>query len=177
MNSKILLEQLLLKTVWLPIKDYDNYEVSICGSVRNAITKRVLKPGIDGPGYYYVDLCKNGNHKKHKIHRLVARQFIPNINNNICVDHINNDKLDNTVSNLRWVSYQQNNFNSQLSSKNTSGIKGVYFYKNYQKWQVRIRFNNKLIHLGYYDNIEDAKLARQTKSKELFGEYINSCEL
>ena len=168
MNSKQLLEQLLLKTVWLPIKGYDNYEVSICGMVRNVITKRILKPFIGTTGYYYVTFYKNSIAKKHKIHRLVANQFLPNINNEKCIDHLNNCKLDNTISNLRWVTHQKNMFNQKLSKINTSGAKGVYFYKPYQKWKAQIQINNKSIFLGYFDNIGDAKIARQKKSNELF---------
>ena len=177
MNSNQLLEQLKMITVWLPVKKYDNYEVSICGMVRNVITKRILKPAIDGPGYYYVNLSKNGKVKNTKIHRLVAKHFVPNINNAKCIDHINNNKLDNTFSNLRWVSYQQNQFNRSMSKRNTSSIKGVYFDKRRQKWCAQIQLNKKYIHLDYNYNIEDAKIARQTKAKELFGNFINACEL
>ena len=81
MNSKILLEQLLQLTVWLPIKNYESYEVSICGMIRNINTKLTLKHGINNAGYYYVILSKNLKRKSHNIHRLVAKQFIPNINN------------------------------------------------------------------------------------------------
>ena len=63
------------------------------------------------------------------------------------------------------------------SKKNTSGIKGISWYKKKNKWIVQIGFNNKLIYLGCYANIEDAKNVRQKKSAELFGEYINICEL
>ena len=55
-DYKLLLEQLKMITVWLPINGYDNYEVSICGMVRNVNTKRILKPGINNGGYYYVIL-------------------------------------------------------------------------------------------------------------------------
>ena len=48
MDHKLLLEQLKMITDWLRIKGYPNYEVSICGMVRNVITKRILKPGING---------------------------------------------------------------------------------------------------------------------------------
>ena len=180
MNSKRLLEQLLQLTVWLPIKNYDNYEVSICGSVRNITTKRILKPGvsgIDGQNYYAVNLCKNGNIKQYKIHRLVANTFIPKIDNmKNYIDHVDCNRFNNTVSNLRWCTNQQNQFNRKLSNNNTSGTKGVYWYKNLRKWEVKIGFNKKLIHLGYFDNLEDAKQARQKKSIELFGIYQNSCE-
>ena len=173
MDYKLLLEQLLNLTVWLPIKNYDNYEVSICGQVRNMITKQILKPQFRKCGYYYVNLYKNNKMKHHYIHRLVSIHFIPNINNDKCFDHINNNKLDNTVSNLRWCTFQQNQFNRQMNINNKSGIKGIYYNKNYQKWHVRIGFNNKFIHIGYYDDINDAKQARQTKANELYGDYIN----
>ncbi len=58
-----LLNKLLELTVWLPIKNYPNYEVSICGSVRNVITKQILKPRIGNSGYYYIILCQNNNNK------------------------------------------------------------------------------------------------------------------
>ena len=174
--NKIQLEQLLQLTVWKEIKGYSNYEVSISGSVRNITTKQILKPRINRDGYYRVNLYRNKKIKVHNIHQLVIMTFIPNINNKKCIDHKNNDKLDNTISNLRWASYQENNFNRSMSSKNTSSIKGVSWHKRDKKWQAYIKINNKKIHLGYFDNIEDAKLARQNKSAELYGEFQNECE-
>ena len=179
MNSQQLLEKLLQITIWLPINNYPNYEVSICGTVRNVNTKRVLRPrivGIDGNGYYAVNLCKNGNSNQYKVHRLVAIHFIPNINNAKYVDHIDNNSFNNTVSNLRWCTQQQNNFNRSLSNRNTSGFKGISLYKNLNKWEVKITINYKKIHLGYFVNLEDAKLARQKKAKELFCDFLNECE-
>ena len=112
MNRIELLNQLLQLTVWLPIEDYPNYEISICGQVRNIKTKRVLKQCINRNGYYYVKLNRNNEKFKHqRIHRVVAKTFIPNLNNENFVDHIDSNRLNNTVSNLRWVSSQQNNFN------------------------------------------------------------------
>ena len=57
---------------------------------------------------------------------------------------------------------------------NKSGIKGVYKYR--QKWASQIQFNKQTIHLGLFDTIEEATIARQTKANELFGEFTNSCE-
>ena len=177
MDYKLLLERLLQITVWLPIKNYDYYEVSICGQVKNVITNKILNPWIGNYGYYCVGLYKNKNKKDYLIHRLVANAFIPNIKNDEFIDHKNNNKLDNTISNLRWVTKQQNSFNSLLSSKNTSGIKGIGYNEKNLKWECYLRFNYKHIHLGLFKNINDANIARQKKSAELFGEYINSCEL
>ena len=103
--------------------------------------------------------------------------FIPNINNEKCIDHKNNNKLDNTISNLRWCTNTQNSYNRQLNKNSTSGIKGINWNKINKNWRVRISFNNKEINLGSFKNIEDAKIARQLKAIELYGEFINDCEL
>jgi hypothetical protein len=92
------------------------------------------------------------------------------------VDHINNDKLDNNIANLRWVTLQENQMNRKLSSNNTSNYKGVTFHKQRNKWVAQIMINGKNKNLGYFDNIEDAVNARVKKAEELFGEYKNSCE-
>jgi hypothetical protein len=68
-------------------------------------------------------------------------------------------------------------FNQSISTINTSGIKGVSFDKTRNKWRAHIKINGKQMHLGRFDNIEDAKLARQNKAKELFGQYLNNCEI
>ncbi len=63
MSNTELLNKLLESTIWKQIDGYDNYEVSICGQVRNIITKRILRPrviGIDGNGYNAVNLYKDG---------------------------------------------------------------------------------------------------------------------
>jgi hypothetical protein len=177
--SKIeLLNQLLEYTIWKQIDGYENYEVSICGSVRNITTKRILRPNLSS-GYYYVILCrKNEKVKNITVHSLVANAFIPKLDTSKnCVDHIDSNRLNNTISNLRWASHQENQFNRSLSSKNTSSVKGVSFDKKINMWRARIMINNKRIHLGYFDKLNDAKIVRQQKAAELFGEFINSCEL
>ena len=175
MNTE-LLNKLLEYTIWKQIDGYENYEVSICGSVRNVKTKRILHPSINLYGYYCVNICKNGNFKQYKVHRLVINAFIPNIEKKRCIDHIDSNRLNNTISNLRWASYQENNRNSSLSSKNTSGVKGVCWNKDKKKRRAQIRLNNKSIHLGYFHTLEQAKIARQNKATELFGEFLNEIE-
>jgi hypothetical protein len=157
------------------IKDFENYSVSNFGNVRNNKTSRILKPGIHN-GYYYVILSIDGKHFNKTIHKLVGETFIPNPLNKTCIDHKNNDKLDNNVSNLRYCTQQENCMNTKLSSKNTSNYKGVHFDKQRNKWMAQIMINGKRKHLGCFDNIEDAVNARVKKAEELFGEYKNSCE-
>jgi hypothetical protein len=158
------------------IKGFENYSVSNLGRVKNNKTDRILKPGIDSHGYYTVNLRSDGKSYTKTIHKLVSEYFIANPYNKQFVDHINNNKLDYNVRNLRYVTNQENQMNSKLSSNNTSNYKGVTFHKPINKWRAQIMINGKNKYLGDYINIEDAVNARVKKAKELFGEYINSCE-
>jgi len=158
------------------IKDFENYSISNLGRVRNNKTDRILKPSIDGNGYYTVCLYQDSSVYAKKIHKLVGDAFIQNPLNKKCIDHINNNKLDNNVNNLRWVTLQENQMNRKLSTNSTSNYKGVSFDKRINKWRAQIQINGKKKHLGFFENIEDAVNARVKKAEELFGEYINSCE-
>jgi len=159
-----------------PIQDFETYEISNLGNVRNKLTNRILKPNNDGNGYRKVSLYEDKKKYCKKIHKLVAQAFIPNPDNKLCIDHTDNNRLNNNVTNLRWATHQENNRNRQLSTKNTSGIKGVSFNKNKNKWEAYINIHEIKIHLGYFDNIEDAKQSRVTKAQQAFGVYVNSCE-
>ncbi len=163
---------------YMPIDGYKNYEVSNYGNVRNKKTNKVLKPRINSNGYYNVLLCDGINKPKNKkIHRLVAEAFFNNPEKKKCVDHIDGNRLNNTDFNLRFATHQDNNRNSSMRSNNTSGSKGISWYQGAKKWRAHIVVNKKQYHLGYFDDIEDAKKARQKKARELFGNFINSCEL
>lgn len=165
--------------LWNPIDGYSNYEVSSFGRVRsnykNGKTK-ILKPQISTTGYYTVNLSKSGIAKTFTVHRLVTNAFVQNPENKQCVDHKNNNRLDNNVNNLRWSTKQENNQNKSISKNNTSGYQGVAFYKSSDKWRVQIMINGKNKCLGYFDNIEDAVDARRKASKKYFGQYQNKCE-
>jgi hypothetical protein len=142
-------------------------------------TGRILKPGLRNR-YEYVNLSNGINiRKKFQIHRLVLFTFEGKSKDEkqIFVDHIDNNKSNNCLFNLRWVSNQQNQFNSPIAKTNTSTVRGVSFHKKFNKWIAYIQMDGKLIHLGYFNNLEDAKLARQNKAKELFGQYIGMCEV
>jgi len=158
------------------IKNFDNYLISNFGNVKNKKTNRILKPCINSKGYFDVILRKYNKNYHKVIHRLIGESFIENPYNKLCIDHIDNNKLNNNVDNLRWCTSQENSQNSKLSSKNTSGYKGVYFNKPYNKWMSYINIDGIKINLGYYENIEDAKQARIKKANEVFGVYINVCE-
>ena len=86
-------------------------------------------------------------------------------------DHINRNPLDNRKLNLRPCNLFQNAMNSSIMSNNTSGITGVNWHKNEQKWVARIQYYNNRILLGYFNNKDDAIKARLKAEKEYFGEF------
>ena len=98
------------------IKDYENYLIFEDGVVMNTKFGREMKPSINKFGYYIIGLRKDNKRKHFSIHRLIALAYIPNPDNKPCVDHINRNKEDNRIENLRWVTYTENQRNRSCSS-------------------------------------------------------------
>ena len=97
---------------WKEIAGYEGlYEVSDLGRVKSLKygKEKILKPGKDTRGYLNVILFKDGKSKNSKVHRLVAEAFIPNPNNLDTVNHKDEVKTNNTVTNLEWMSIKDNN--------------------------------------------------------------------
>ena len=141
------------------IDDYENYEVSNQGNVRNINANRILKPRKNNNGYYIVNLSKNNIRKTFLIHRLVGFAFIPNPQNLTEIDHIDRNKTNNSISNLRWISKSNNNRNRPKFKNSLSKYIGVYFHKARGKYVATIRINDKQKHIGYYEKEEDAARA------------------
>jgi hypothetical protein len=130
---------------------------------------------FDGKGYVMVRLCKDGIGKNYKTHRLVAELFIPKPNNdtNLEVDHIDQDKTNNIVSNLRWVTPQQNMWNrNKRMTPSSSRYIGVTYHKRSNKWSSRIvRNDGSRNHIGMFHNEKDAARAYNDKARELRGNF------
>jgi len=123
--------------IWKSVEAYDNYNISNMGRVMNTKTGRILKCGANSNGYSIVKLC---NASKKKTNRLVANAFIPNLKSKQCIDHIDNNRLNNNVSNLRWVRILKIAKKDQIilvASKEfiaiSNVINGVYKYKSMEK--------------------------------------------
>lgn len=91
---------------------------------------KFLKPRKDNHGYLMVHLCNQGKAKTMKIHRLLALHYIPNPNNYPLVDHIDRNRCNNDISNLRWVDASMNCQNRGMRCDNTSGIKNISYDKS-----------------------------------------------
>ena len=99
---------------WRDIKGYEGlYKISSYGRVKSLrnnhgkYREKILSPG-KCRDYLYVILCKNGKNKPYKIHRLVAEAFIPNSNNYKEVNHKDENKQNNSISNLEWCDRKYN---------------------------------------------------------------------
>lgn len=150
---------------WRNIDGYEGlYQVSNLGRVRGLpiVTKfgarnkkipyRILTPTISKRGYYVVTLHKNGVSKTCTVHRLIATAFIPNPDNKPYIDHIDTNRLNNDVCNLRWVTSKENANNPLTLEKNRRMCK--------QLWQE-----------GRYDNRKNRrsciKVGQYTKNGDL----------
>ena len=119
-----------MKEIWK--QSYVNiYEVSNLGRVRNVKTKHIKKPDNEEKGYCQITLKVHGITKHYAVHRMVAIAFIPNPLNKPQVDHIDNDKTNNAVSNLRWVTNEEN-----------QKYKWDFYYKNKSKGKIGNERNN-----------------------------------
>ena len=151
---------IIVNEMWRSVDGFLNYQISNIGNVRNANTGRILKPRENRYGYLIVDIRADDKPRTCTIHRLVAKSFIPNTDNKAQVDHIDNNKLNNCVNNLRWATNQDNQRNQLKTTKNTTSTYiGVYWDKQRKKWKAQIRLNNKSTHIGRFDDPKDAARA------------------
>ena len=156
---------------FLPIVGFDNYFVSNFGNVKNCKTNKILKPVNHRQGYKQIGLTKNGKCKTFKVHRLVGIAFLENPDNKPMIDHIDENKSNNNIKNLRWATNQENQSNQGKRINNTSGYKGITFNKHANKYKAQININGKNKHLGYYETAEEASKAYEAKAKQIHKEF------
>lgn len=137
--------------MFIDIKGYKGkYQIDENGNVKslnyrgNTKTEHLLKPLKRGNGYLYVDLYDfDGKHHKENIHILVAETFIENPNNLPCVNHKDENKWNNSVSNLEWCTYKYN------SNYGTNPYKQSIKAKNNPTWQFAVEKSK--IKVNQYD--------------------------
>lgn len=91
------------------ITGFSNYTISEEGVITNVKTQKIKKPWLGKVGYYYIDLYENNKSTKVALHRLLAQTFLPNPENKRTVNHIDGNKLNNSLANLEWATDSENN--------------------------------------------------------------------
>ena len=117
-----------------------------------------IKPYRSGTKYLTI-LLLGKRHYAHRLAWLYVHGSLPS--ENMCIDHIDGDGLNNSITNLRVVDKLGNSKNRRITSKNKSGKLGVFFASREGKWAARIGVNGNKKHLGYFEHLKDAIEARE----------------
>ena len=120
---------------------------------------------IDGAGYYQTGI-QGKYFKNHRLIFLMHHGYLPSL-----IDHIDGNRLNNKIENLREATRSQNSFNSMKSKLNTTGVKGVAWRNDIQKYRARIYANKKTYKLGTFEKIEDAEKAVSEARKKYHGDF------
>ena len=165
--------------IWKDIIGYENlYQISNYGNIKSINKGRFynknLKCQKNHKGYLTITLTKNNYRKNFKIHQLVAISFL---NHTPCgmkkvIDHIDNNKLNNSVKNLQITDCHKNHYFVKNNIKK-SKYKWIYYENN--KWRVRIYTKDKRINLGVFDTEIEAieKLKNHLNSAKHYHKQLN----
>ena len=145
---------------------WGQYSVTQDGQVINERTGKIRVAHLDNKGYLCVTLPLDlGYRKAFKVHTLVYTAFIGDIPSGMEIDHINRDREDNRLENLRLVSSRDNSHNSEYMGTKR---RGVYYNKQRKKWIASIFIERKHRYIGIFET-EGEALEEYTKARENWG--------
>lgn len=141
---------------------FKSWNSRFCG--RNAGT---IKKNSNGISYYQIVILG----KKYYAHRL-AYLYITGIWPPVIIDHEDGDGLNNTWTNIKQATYQENSKNREMSRANKTGCMGVTFSKERKKWIVKVNISGRSVQLGSFDDFFDAVCSRKS-GERLYGYHQN----
>jgi len=133
---------------------------------KNVIVGKVVGTG-NGKGYLRISLI-NRRYLSHRLAWLYVHGEWPDDQ----IDHINHDRSDNRIENLRCVSNSGNQKNATITKRNRSGVVGVHWNKSSRKWHAQIKNEGVYDYLGLFDSLDDARKARKRAEKK-YGYHQN----
>lgn len=110
--------------------------------------------------------------KMYRVHRLIYlmhHNVMPKV-----IDHIDGNPHNNRIENLREASLAQNAWNQKLGVRNKSGVKGVFWDNTRRKWHAKCMANGKYYHVGYFKDLEEARMTIEKFRAELHGEFARN---
>jgi hypothetical protein len=146
-----------------------SFEISSSGNLKR-IDGPELKVHTDKGGYCIYPIFYNDGRKTKRLHRIIAELFIPNPENKPQVDHVNGNRSDNRVENLRWATRNENQHNKSKNKNNKSGFKGIR-ETSYGTYRAQIWNNGKPVNVGCFATPEEAFDAYKQKANELHGDF------
>jgi len=124
--------------------------------------------GYIGPDQRVRIRCKSKNYLSYRLIFLMHKGYLPQY-----IDHIDGDRLNNKIENLREATISQNNQNIKKRITNTSSEKNVYWCKRRKKWTVKFTLNEKQVYVGHYVDLELAGFVAQMAREKYHGEFAN----
>lgn len=123
----------------------------------------------------YLSLYANG--RKYYAHRVAYVLHYGSLAADAILDHVNGDRADNRIANLRQVSFSQNNHNRSPGKRSKTGVRGVHFHAARRKYRAKISVAKKLYTLGDFDSLADAAAAYNEAAIRLLGPFTRLNEV
>lgn len=148
---------------WADFFRYEDGDLIRVVTTSSRAVEGMVAGSLSGNGYLHINI----GGRRVKNHRIIWEMHNGKIPDGMEIDHINHIKTDNRIENLRLVSHKQNLSNASLMADSSSGVSGVSWNRNRQKWHAYIKSNYKRRHIGFFDSFDDAVVARKHKEIEL----------
>lgn len=156
--------------MWVKIKRNNNYSINENGEIRNDLKGNIKVPTLNKQnGYLYVDLYENNKSTKVPVHRLVAEAFIPNPDNKPTVDHKDGIRTNNSIPNLRWASYNEQNSRFETVGVRSQRVRATHYVEERNKRGGGHIAWNEIDQIMFFNKISDCA--------EYFGTTISNISL